>query len=374
MHEFTDYHTYKEAFDAYQLDGDIGSAEGVARRQLARLVWKETGDEDCHESLTNSLLRYTRLVDQQQQIFEDERDYEALRQGLQRLPNITRVFALDDFSERCDWNPLEIDDHSWYHRRSQREIAVPVLPSPLFEHEKRDFRGIQSFIRALSLHGHKVSELSINSELFNAPASILRMDQDISAHGCSIAQRLDLLKVDPYYYRKYPEWEYDDQEYDYQEYDDQEYDEEKDCIGLFLSEAKNLRYLTMSGSIDIEAWMHRVWPRLETLILGKIMLGAYQLEAITQANKGTLREITFHNVMMFGEEGWADVGKEIGQYLRLRRISIFQVSEDLEGDGGHYLEDEAKLAVARSFMQSTPWTTVLNDQDDRITIVACPEE
>lgn len=376
LKELTDFKCYKAAFDTYESDEDIdiAIAEEAAMWKLARFGWRETGDEDYHECLVDTLVGYTHLFNQQQQIIHEQRDYEALCAGLQCLPNITTVFVLDNFFQCEDWIPVKIDDHPWYHQQSQREIAVPVPPSSWYqirfdeelrlyqEKAKCDVRGIQNLIRAVTQHGHKVSRLNIGSERSKAPEAIFGMNQDVWAHGCRMAQRLNFLKMDLYSFAQ-------------RNYSDVEDDGQENRLGLFLSEAKKLRCLAISGHIDPDFLTNNSWPHLETLILADIFLTADHLREITQTYKGTLREITFRYVTLFGKEEFADVAKEIGIYLRLRRVCISKVGDDLiiEETREPHTTAEIDVAVARSFMQSIPRTTLSGDYDNGFTIVACPE-
>ena len=167
--EFTTYKSYEEAFDAFMVIqfpddfGDVEQADECCRRQLAIDDWKSTGAERGLESFADFLACYTRLLEQQQRMFEKKDDYKALCAGLKKLPNITTVIVLDRFSEFCDWVSLRTDDHSWYHRRSQCEIAVPVPPSSWYIDERSEFkwdvRGFQHLIRAVAQHGNHVVQL-----------------------------------------------------------------------------------------------------------------------------------------------------------------------------------------------------------------------
>ncbi|KAF6227454.1 hypothetical protein HO133_008898 [Letharia lupina] len=386
--ELTAYKPYRKAFDAhicYQHgednediadaeqagDGD-GSTSNVGddtttRRQAVTPGCLIKGPDLYHETLADTLVRYTRLVDQQQSILEDKKDYEALCTGLKNLPNITTVIALDKFAECCDWVPLRADDHSRYHQRSELEIAVPIAPSSWAraktiedgEIRKWDVRGIQSLMRAVSKHCQEVTGLYIGSELSNAPMSMFEMDQDDYEDACTMAQRLTCLKMDLYVSRSDSE---------------DEGQEQYDCLNGFLSEATELRCLATSGRIDSSLFNGKVWPHLEILIWGDLGLEESHLKAITRAHKGTLRELTLRNVYLFGAQGWADAAKEIGKYLKLRRVSVLGVCDEVtrEGTADPYLEDDINLAVARSFMQSIPRTILLDENSH--TIIACPGE
>ena len=385
LEELTDYGSYKATyFKDCQLneDLDFNIVEKAAMGEPARFWLWDTGDEDYedyhddyHDNLVDTLVGYTHLFNEQQQIIRDKRDYEALCAGLQNLPNITTVLILDNFFQCEDWIPVKIDDHPWYHEQSQRETAVPIPPSSwhpqrfngelgMYEEVgKWDFRGIQNLIRAVSEHGHQVIGLNIGSERSKARASIFAMNQDVWAHGCRMAQRLQILKMD---FHSFVQGYYAGVEDDGQE----------NRLGAFLSEAKRLRLLAISGHMNPTFLTNNSWPHLETLILADMSLWADQLRAITQTYKGTLREITFRFVTLFGNEEFADVAKEVGIDLRLRRVCISKVGDDLviEENRAPYTTAEIDMAVARGFMQSIPQTTLSGDYDHGFTIVACPKE
>ncbi len=115
---------------------------------------------------------------------------------------------------------------------------------------------------------------------------------------------------------------------------------------------------------------NKVWPHLETLHIGDFAFNAECLKEFIQSHKRTLRELTLRKVKIFGQK-WADAAKEMGGYLRLRRVSVLGVPNSMSSPetASPYLED---LAVARSFMQSIPRTTVLDEYP--YTIIACPVE
>lgn len=384
LKELTDYGSYKAAyFNACQLNEDIdfNIVEKAAMGEPPRFWLRDTVDEDYedhhddshddyHDNLVDTLVGYTHLFNEQQQIIRDKRDYEALCAGLQNLPNITAVLVLDNFFQCEDWIPVKIDDHPWYHEQSQRETAVPIPPSSWYGHGFNeelgvyeevgdwDFRGIQNLIRAVSEHGHQVFGLNIGSERSKAPGSIFAMSQDVWAHGCRMAQRLQFLKMDFCCFCCLL------------------HDGQENRLGPFLSEAKQLRLLAINGHMNPNFLMNNSWPHLETLILADISLWADQLRAITQTYKGTLREIKFRFVTLFGNEEFADVAKEVGIDLRLRRVFISKVGDDLimEETRVPHTTAEIDMAVARGFMQSIPRTTLSGDYDNGFTIVASPEE
>ena len=375
--DFTNYESYKGAYDAFKVmelpEGtsmsDMVQATEAIQRHFASVNWKSTEAEGYGESVVDTWSRYRHLLGQQQQILEDKEDYEALCAGLKSLPNVTTILVLDQFFECGNWGALRIDDHSWYHQRSQREIAVPVLPlswardktSDPDESRKWDVRGFQQLIRAVSQHGHNVVQLHIASEASSAPMSIFGMDQDVCDDTCRMVRRLDLLDMALYVSTSCSEIEYSEQE---------------DRLNSTLSEAKNLRCLAICGRIDGNLLEDKVWPHLAILRLGDIFIQADALKAIVPAHKDTLRELLFRNVYLCGDEGWADVAEEVGKYLRLRKIEILGVADEVtrERTDGPYLDDKVEEAVARSFMQSIPRTALCENQGTIFALPWWPDE
>lgn len=189
--------------------------------------------------------------------------------------------------------------------------------------------------------------------------TFFEMDEDVFDAACKIAQRLTILEMDLY-----------------TSMSDSADDVQEQYRGLdgFMSDANQLRCLSISGRIDFDYIKHTVWPHLETLNLGDLGLDAADLKSMVQAHKDTLRDLEFRNVYLSDGEGWVDAAKEMGKYLKLRRICILPVCDELtrEASGTPYLDDEVNLAVARSFMQSIPSTRV--QRIDEYTFVACLEE
>ena len=351
--ELANYKSYKQAFDDFRVHVDLR----VSHVNVASVVWRFPGAPDYHESLANSLASYTRYLEQQRGLFEKQDDYQALCAGLKNLPNISTVIVLDNFSECNGYVPLRTDDHSWYHRRSQCEIALAVRPSSWYPSmssiDKCDVRGIQHLIRALSQHGNHVVQLHIASETWSAPLSIFG-NQYFCDDAYRMVRRLELLKVHLFTNEIYSAVELSEQ---------------GECLNSTLSEAKNLRCLAIGGQIDINVLKNKVWPHLETLYLGDIRIQANELKEIIQAQKDTLREVSFRNIQIAGDQGWAHVAEQVGKYLRLRKISFFRVTNDVPRHLPMELEPEEVEAVARSFMQSIhritrSFVTVITDMSD----------
>ena len=279
------------------------------------------------------LVGYPRLDDQQESIFEGQKDHEALWTGLKNLPNITVVSAFDPGDDRP---------------------------------KKSDVRGIQSLIRAVSTCCHKLKELHVGSVSSRAPMTVFGMNEDLHEKACVMAASLTTLKMGLY---KSHSNSVD------------ECKEQYDRLDQFLSQAKELQCLAISGDIGLRLFKDKVWPHLEALEWANMGFDAADLKAITQAHKGTLRKLTILNVFMYGKERWADAAKEIGKYLRLRCVSVSNLCEYATEGGGRggrgelespYISDEAHWAVACRFTQSIRGMILSEDGAGCYTITACP--
>ncbi|CAF9940276.1 hypothetical protein IMSHALPRED_001819 [Imshaugia aleurites] len=307
--------------------------------------------------LADSLVSYVRLVDQQQGILEDQKDYKALITGLRNFSNIERVIVLDTYHHD--------HDRSWYDLHFHGPHIAKTLKWPRDGHPEDDgskkwhIRGIRNLIRTVSVLCQKLKELSLATASSCAPMTIFEMDGDEYEKACTMAQRLTSLELNLYVSRNdsHDGWH-----------------EQNGGLSKFLSETKQLRSLVASGRIDPSVFNDKVWPHLETLSWSNAGLDAKCLKAITQVHKSTLRELRFCNVKLFGDQGWIDAAIEIGKYLRLRCVTVFGVCDEvtMEATGDPYLEDEINLVVARKFMQSIPNASV--SATDLFTIIACPEK
>ena len=359
----TFYTPYKQALDAYCYDHAM---EEIPRGGGSTTHIDVRSPIDL-EFLAMTLLHYVRHFDQQQRILEERKDYEALLSGLKNFPNLTTVIALDNFSEGSGWEPHRTGNHPWYYWHSAREIDMPVAPSSWARNwfneddgvQRWSVLGINNLIRAVSQEGQNVKELQIGSVTSSLPLTIFKMHGDVYHDACTMARRLTSLEMDLNVTGERGE---------------NDWQKQNDCLNNFLSQAKELRCFGISGRrIDIDVIKDKVWPHLETLNWAKFEIRAAHIKAITHAHKSTLRELTLNNVHMRDEEGWADAAKEMGQYLRLRLVRVMDLADEVtrRETRVHFLEDEAQLVVARSFMQSIPGPLLVDDSD--YTTITCGE-
>ena len=84
----------------------------------------------------NSLIRYARLLQQQETIFTKGKDLKALSEGLISFRNITKVEVIVDFEHYWEYDlhagdrdDQYIEHHQWYSSRSYTEFGFAVPPS-----------------------------------------------------------------------------------------------------------------------------------------------------------------------------------------------------------------------------------------------------
>ena len=221
-----------------------------AGNHMERVVAKHCQEYDMN--VGNSFDRYVRLLDQQEQIFTQGRDFEALCKGLRSFRNISKVSAQVDFAHFSDYmlqtNDREddyIDGHKWYNTRSQREFGLTVPPSRWCrrpysqggrkqdqeEHIKWDVRGVQTLFRALSMHCPTLKECRIASMYYKAPMTIFQLSDTDIEKARTMFRRLTSLRLHPYITKS------DDGAEDLRQ---------RHCVEHFLEEAKELRLLSSS--------------------------------------------------------------------------------------------------------------------------------
>lgn len=182
--------------------------------KMARVV---AGDsEELYANVADSLVRYTRLLDQQERVFQRGTDLKALCEGLKSFRNINKISALADFIHSSDYyldeKGLYMEPHEWYSSRSRLEFGLTVPPSRWCrrprsqdggeqdqeESIKWDVRGVQSLFRAISTHCPSLKELKIASKYYKAPMTIFQLSDADTARVRTMFRCLTTLTLHPY--------------------------------------------------------------------------------------------------------------------------------------------------------------------------------
>ena len=311
---------------------NIGAGKHL-KRNIAN-YWPE-----FHVNAGNSLVRYVRLLGQQESILRQGRDFKALCEGLKAFRNISKVSALVDFAHFSDYTPHTyarqddyIDGHERYNTRSEREFGLTVPPSRWCrrpqsvdggdqdqdEHIKWDVRGLQNLLRALSMHCLTLKELRIASIYYKAPITIFRLSDTDIEKARTMFRCLTSLQLHPYVTKSH---------------DDTESFRQHHCLELLLQETKELRSLsssrwllegetkgsddgnddlTLTPRPDFAIFLGKVWPHLTELIFLEACVTKGDMMSIVRAHRVSLRTLGLGNILLLDEDGWENLGIEIG--------------------------------------------------------------
>ena len=330
-------------------------------------------------NVANSLVRYARLLDQQESIFEEAIDFKVLSEGLKSFRNINKVSALVDFAHYSEYclhtEGLYIEPHEWYSSRSRLEFGLTVPPSRWCrrprsqdggeqdqeERIKWDVRGVQSLFRAISTHCPSLKELHIASKDDKAPMTIFQLANADTARVRTMFRYLTTLTLHPYVTKSDDGFEYAKQRY---------------CLGLLLQESKELRILSLSGwllddeeveesddesesfgsseHIDFGIFVGKVWPHLSKLILREARMKGENLMSIIRAQRGSLRDLILEGISLLDKVGWTQFGKEMGQLLKLNSVEVSRLYDEvIETSFSSWLLGEPGHTFIRDLMH---WT------------------
>lgn len=183
----------------------------------------------------NSLVRYVRLLDKQQDLLKEEKDTMALSKGLRHFDKLSKVTICDDFSQFPDRVTESYGDYDWYDQRSAEGFGRAIAPSGWhfgfanLNHWENDIRGIHLF-QALAMQCQNIKDLCIGSEQSSALLSIFDLEKQDRKDVCTVARGLETFKL----YCHHPGTSSKELFYD--------------CLGDMLSDTSQLRFLVCEGN------------------------------------------------------------------------------------------------------------------------------
>lgn len=340
-------------------------------------------------NVANSLVRYARLLDQQEMILKKGADFKALCEGLVSFRNIRKICARVDFNNgdfnqdfRYHNHPCEIgtsvqddsyaDTHDWYSRRSNSEFGLTVPPAKWYpwlwfvdreyrfkmEFRVSDVRGMQSLFRAISEHCPRLEKLRIGSVGSQAPMTVFQMIGTDTERLRNTFRCLTTLKL----HLKITKTKYGP-----------EYENLHHCLDLVLREAKNLRSLSLSGyypdeelddphtgpmflkpshCFGFDLLLGKQRPHLTKLSLKKAWVDAESLISILRAHRVSLRDLRLVDLALGDDESWEHLTKEMGQFLRLDCVQVYRLTDDEFGVKiGRWLREDLGPVLVRHIMQ-----------------------
>ena len=298
-------------------------------------------------SYVNSLYDYTCLLEEQRTLLRDWDEQADLAKSMRAFSNATRVIVSDNFRE----NRLIHDDLGWYELRSSSHFRRALGPafshdmhvsySVLGDDDQNDFnafdfcreaRGVRHFLSAVGSQCNKVKSLQIGTEVSYDP--LVRFTMFEGCEGIkSMMRKLTYLK----FYCKGIDGESLDHP-------------NATSLTHFLDCGEQLRSLQADGFRHIDAFLGVQLPHLTSL---KFSNGhywpAHQLIEILRSYKDHLRKLVLDTVKLQENGDFDNVGKTIGQFLRLNHVCIL-----LGGNEEWGLSDSGHVTFVRDVMQWVP--------------------
>ena len=305
------------------------------------------------------LEHYSSCVDEQESILNEKTDYDALLAGLEQMP-IRLLTVQDEF--RQSWLHVSIHntEHLWYDTMSdlsfysyhdeRDDLSFPVfypsswnecrwwLPweSRLPRNRPWDCRGLAHLFTAVSERCHNIDELHMGTENSLVPMNLFHPSSGIINHIDRLAPRLACLKLAS---RQY--------ETDIRE----DIDVALSRLTNLMQQAKQLRTLSLSMNTN-EQQSRRIfhgwgtWSHLSLLDLGHFRAFQDDLVAAIVSQKDSLTELGIRRIKLEEPGLWERLGDEIGQCLRLRKITIDDLYTDVANDDD-WLDDGLPLDVQK---------------------------
>ena len=291
------------------------------------------------------LEHYSSCVDEQEYILNEKTDYDALLAGLEQMP-IRRLTVQDEFSESWPRVSIHNTEHLWYSTMSNLSFYSyhderDDLPSPIFSpsswnecrwrlpwesrlprNRRWDCRGLAHLFTAVSERCHNIDELHIGTENSLVPMNLFHPSSGIINHIDRLAPRLACLKLAS---RQY--------ETDMRE----DIDVALSRLTNLMQQAKQLRTLSLSMNTN-EQQSRRIfhgwgtWSHLSLLDLGHFRAFQDDLAAAIVSQKDSLIELGIRRIELKEPGLWERLGDEIGQCLRLRKITIDDLYKDVIDD------------------------------------------
>ena len=291
------------------------------------------------------LEHYSNCVDEQEYILNEKTDYDALLAGLGQMP-IRRLIVQDEFHESWSHVSIHNTEHEWYSTMSNLSFYSyhderDELPSPVFypsswnesswwlpwesrlpRNRPWDCRGLAHLFAAVSERCHNIDELHIGTENSLVPMNFFHPSSGIINHIDRLAPRLTCLKLASKQY-----------ETDISE----DIDVALSRLTNLMQQAKSLRTLSLSMNTN-EQQSRRIfhgwgtWSHLSLLDLGHFRPSQDDLAAAIVSQKDSLTELGIRQMELQEPGLWERLGDEIGQCLRLRKLTIDYLYKDVAND------------------------------------------
>ncbi|KAM0797705.1 hypothetical protein BDR22DRAFT_430195 [Usnea florida] len=185
-----------------------------------------------------------------------------------------------------------------------------------------DCRGLNHLFTAVLERRHNIDELHIGTENSLVPMNLFHPSSGIVNHIDRLAPRLACLKLASMQYQT-----------DIRE----DIDVALSRLTNLMQQAKQLRTLSLSMNTD-EQQSRRIfhgwgtWFQLSLLDLGHFRVFEEDLAAAIVSQKDSLTELGIRRIELEEPGSWERIADEIGQSLRLRKITIDYLHKDVAND------------------------------------------
>ena len=291
--------------------------------------------------------RYASLLQEQDVIFEEKRDFAALSAGMIRLPNLRRLSILDYFAWQVDCNTFVRVGYPWYQDWSRPAFEGIAQPSRwtaarMDDHYHGednlqkypwDFRGIDNVLKSALLHAPNLRELLIgcqNAELSTRVYDRLESEETIR----ELVPRLSLLMMDT----------------SSRHFADRHFD----SMAMILRRAHQLEELLLSKRFGLQVLVQK-WSQLRVLDLAHEYTESADFEAVIRSCAGTLRELRLIHLHLYGK-AWETCSRDLGPLLRLHFVAISAMSDEfasaINQDPSSFIKLHQSQNTARNFMSN----------------------
>ena len=305
----------------------------------------------------DGLSGYSMLLRNQNTILDEGQDLEALRRGLQQLPNLKRIMVLDEFEWTPDFHPFqgdpcEFDCFLWWPGRAFRDAASPTAWSTADCYDDGihlvespwDFRGVRNLLTAMEEQAPQLRHLSFGCQSSWLLAMAFDREDDAEALR-RVSSQLISFKMHCGKPDTRGGWR------------------SSDCVAAATSiirESKYLESLTLTLDGPKTDWARLQQgircPGLKILDLCTADIDSRTLRAMFVAHGATLLELRLRSMHLTDGGSWEELSGDLGPLLHLQCITLVGIS-DKHGNLwciNCYKEDARAVKTAAHFMQQTP--------------------
>ena len=278
--------------------------------------------------------RYDSYLQLQNSFLDSGRDFDTLRMGLKRLPNLRQISVLVRFEDAVSLRPFIPTPHEWYCSWLLRKVKGVAQPSQLRELDRGsvwDCRGIENLFKAVASHAPKLHNLILDCEA-EILSTTIYSEPKLTAPMKIILPRLRKVRTIC-------------AAMDFLDEEEVITQRSRDITSL-LYESQQLNETIFY--LDRSFLLKGRWSRLRVLTLINGYPDLLNPRDFSQFYTGVLFELRLCNVRLRGVNSWEEVAEKLGRYWRLDLLLLTGLKD---GTKPEQIDDLRRLeSIARSFM------------------------